>query len=324
MALDATTLLRGFKLMVTIRLFEQRLDKLFHQGDIRGSVHLTIGQEAVCVGASLALEPGDLVAPTYRGHGYALGRGMLLEAAFGEIFGKETGCCRGRGGSKHFADASLGLLPGNAIVAAGLPIACGAALRARLDGDSQVTLVPFGEGATNQAVFHEALNLAALWDLPVVMVCENNLYSEMTPFSTMVKNDDLTVRAGAYGIPAVRVDGMNLEAVVDAVRDAASRARAGEGPTFIEAKTYRFCGHMPGDSEPYRTKDEVAKWRERDPIELARDRLDELGTNPAEIQDTEEATAEAIRHAEEQAQNAPLPDTDAIGVGSAEWMEVSR
>lgn len=176
-------------------------------------------------------------------------------------------------------------------------------------------------GPTNQAVFHEALNLAALWNLPVVMLCENNIYSEMTPFSNMVKNDDLTSRASAYGIPAVRVDGMELEHVFDAVTEAASRARAGGGPTFIEAKTYRFCGHMPGDTEPYRTKDEVEQWRERDPIQLARNRLVELGTDQATINEVEREATAMVRRAEEQARNAPLPDVDAIGLGSAEWME---
>lgn len=324
MGLDATALVHAYEQMLTVRGFEERAEQLFYGNEIKGSVHLAIGQEAVAVGARAALRDGDLVLPTYRGHAYALAWGMPLAAGFGELLGRESGCNHGRGGSKHFADIAHGVLPGNAIVAASLPIACGTALAARMDGRAEATVVPFGEGATNQAVFHEAMNLALIWGLPVIFLCENNLYSEMTPIARMSRNVDIAERAAAYPMPARVVDGMSVHAVHEAVAEAAGRARDGGGPSFIEAKTYRYCGHMPGDTEPYRTKDEIALWRTRDPIDQARRALQDLGRTVDELDAIVAKVASALTEAEMSAREAPRPAAESIGVGAADWMEVER
>jgi len=310
--------------LIGIRGFEERAQDLFSRSLIRGSIHLGIGQEAVAVGARLGSRPGDLVVPTYRGHAYALAWGMSFDAAFGELLGRVTGCCHGRGGSKHFADREKGILPGNAIVAAGLPIGCGTALADSVDKRDRVTIVPFGDGATNQAAFHEALNLAAVWRLPVVFLCENNLYGEMTPLANAVRIDRLADRAAAYGIPGDQVDGMDVEAVTGVVGEAVHRARSGDGPTLVEALTYRFCGHMPGDTEPYRTREEVDRWRERDPITIQRERMLRAGLDEGDIRSRDEAIASALAAAESAALAAPPPDLSDIALGTAEWMEWER
>lgn len=320
----ADVLCTAFERMWEIREFESRTERLFAAGAIRGSTHLAIGQEACAVGARLGTRPGDLVAPTYRGHHYALAWGIPLQQAFGELLGRETGCNRGRGGSKHFSDARRGVLPANAIVAAALPIACGTALRAKLDGDPQVTVVPFGDGATNQAVFHEALNQAAVWDLPVVFLCENNLYSEMTPIASMVRVERLADRAAAYGVPGTQIDGMDVVEVAQAVGAAAERARGGGGPTFIEAMTYRFCGHMPGDTEPYRTTEEVQSWRPRDPLSLMGSALLAAGVGASELDTIVERARRSVDLALAAAEAAPVPDVADIGLGTAPWMGVAR
>jgi TPP-dependent pyruvate/acetoin dehydrogenase alpha subunit len=313
-----------YAILIGIRGFEEHAQDLFSRSLIRGSTHLGIGQEAVAVGARLGSRPGDLVVPTYRGHAYALAWGMSFDAAFGELLGRVTGCCSGRGGSKHFADREKGVLPGNAIVAAGLPIGCGTALADRLDKRDRVTIVPFGDGATNQAAFHEALNLAAVWSLPIVFLCENNLYGEMTPVGRTVRIERLADRAAAYGMPGFQADGMDVHAVAAAIGEAVGRARSGGGPTLVEALTYRFCGHMPGDTEPYRTRDEVDRWRERDPITSQRDVLLRAGVGVSEIQDRETSVAAALAVAEEGALAAPPPETVDIALGAAEWMEWER
>jgi TPP-dependent pyruvate/acetoin dehydrogenase alpha subunit len=310
--------------LIGIRGFEEHAQDLFARSLIRGSTHLGIGQEAVAVGARLGSRHGDLVVPTYRGHAYALAWGMSFDAAFGELLGRVTGCCSGRGGSKHFADREMGVLPGNAIVAAGLPIGCGTALADKLDKRDRVTIVPFGDGATNQAAFHEALNLAAVWSLPIVFLCENNLYGEMTPVGRTVRIERLADRAAGYGMPGVQADGMDVHAVATAVGEAAGRARSGGGPTLVEALTYRFCGHMPGDTEPYRTREEVDRWRERDPITSQRGVLLRAGLGEAEVQARETSVAAALAAAEEGALAAPPPETADIALGAAEWMEWER
>ena len=233
------------------------------------------GPEAVAVGAS-ALAPRDVVAPTYRGHAWALARGIGVNEAFAEVMGKQSGCNRGRGGSKHLGDLSKGVLPGNAIVGATLPLAAGIGYASLLDGADTVALASFGDGAANQGSVHEAMNLAALFKLPVIMVCENNLYSEMTPLEHSATVERISERAAGYRIPAIEVDGMDLEAMSAAVGEAADRARSGGGATFIEAMTYRFCGHMPGDMQTYRTDEEVAEWRKRDPLIVTQRRLEGL------------------------------------------------
>jgi pyruvate dehydrogenase E1 component alpha subunit len=310
--------------MLEIRGFEERAETLFAAGEIRGSTHLAIGQEAVAVGARAGLRDGDVVAPTYRGHAWALAWGIPLDEAFGELLGRETGSNRGRAGSKHFGSFERGVLVSNAIVAAALPIACGIAMAARQEGRDQVTIAVFGDGATNQAAFHEALNQAVVWRLPMVFLCENNGYSEMTPISTMVGIERLADRSLAYGAPNDTCDGMDLEAVEAAVRTAADRARAGEGPTFIEAMTYRFCGHMPGDTETYRNREEVDRWRLRDPIGISRARLLDGGASKAELAGIEADVTSRIDLALAAARSAPVPAVAAIGLGAADFMEWTR
>lgn len=270
-------LLDLYRMMVRIRRVEERLEELFRAGDVYGSLHLCIGQEATAAGACAALRPDDYITCTYRGHGAALAKGVPVPAVMAELFGRETGCCHGRGGSMLLTDLSRGLLFATGIVAAGIPIAVGAALGAQLSGSDRVALTFFGDGATNQGVFHEALNMAGLWKLPCILFCENNLYAEMTPIREEASVERLADRGCAYGIPGVVIDGNDVETVFDATVAAATRARAGEGPTLIEAITYRLTGHMFGDTQPYRSQDEVEAWRAKEPLVVTRGRLRERG-----------------------------------------------
>jgi acetoin:2,6-dichlorophenolindophenol oxidoreductase subunit alpha len=309
MALSHDDLLRMQKTMLLIRRFEEQGVQFVMSGDIRGSFHPCIGQEATAVGACFALRRDDTMTCTYRGHGQSIAKGLDPKEAMAELLGRRTGCSKGKGGSMHYTDLNIGLLGENAIVAAGVPIAVGAALTASLDHTDRVALTFFGDGAVNQGVFHEALNLAAIWELPVIFFCENNLYSEMTPIRMMVKQERLVDRICAYGIATETVDGYDPVAVYETTRTAVERARAGGGPTFIEAMTYRLVGHMVGDSEPYRTKEEVAEWRERDPVVTFPKRLvSEFGVDPEQIHaaDAEVAAemAEIVRFARE----SPWPD----------------
>jgi len=309
MALAHDELLRMYRTMLLIRRFEEQGIQFVLSGDIRGSFHPCIGQEATAVGACFALRRDDTMTCTYRGHGQSIAKGLDPKEAMAELLGRRTGCSKGKGGSMHYTDLNIGLLGENAIVAAGVPIAVGAALTASLDRTDRVALTFFGDGAVNQGVFHEALNLAAIWELPVIFFCENNLYSEMTPIRAMVKQERLVDRICAYGIATQTVDGYDPVAVYETTLTAVERARASGGPTFIEAMTYRLVGHMVGDSEPYRTREEVAEWRERDPIVTFPKRLvSEFGFDPGRIQaaDAEVAAemAEIVRFARE----SPWPD----------------
>jgi TPP-dependent pyruvate/acetoin dehydrogenase alpha subunit len=320
----ASPLTEDYRRMLAIRLFEERAQTWFHASKIRGSIHLGIGQEAVAVGARRAMSDGDIVAATYRGHAWALAWGVSLEAGFAELLGRETGANRGRGGSKHVGDWSVGVLPGNAIVGATLPIAVGTALADRLAGLDRVSIAVLGDGAMNQAVVHEAMNLAAVWHLPVIFMLENNRYSEMTPIEDAIAIARLADRADAYGMPGVQVDGMDVEAVTRTVSEAQAGARAGEGPTLIEALTYRFCGHMPGDTEEYRSRDEVARWRRLDPLIVARTRLLALGLHGEDIAAIDDAVAADIEAAAQAAESASPPPASTIGHGAAPWMEWER
>lgn len=298
--------------MMLIRTFEERLVGLYKDGLLRGSLHLCIGQEATGVGGCAALRREDYLTCTYRGHGQSLAKGLSPRAALAELMGKETGCCRGRGGSMHLTDVSVGLLGENAIVGGGLPIACGAAFSAKMNKTGQVAITYFGEGTTNQGVFHEALNLAAVWDLPVIFFCENNVYAEMTPIAKEVKVDTMAARAQGNGIPSVQVDGNDVIAVYEAVHAAAERARTGGGPVFIEAHTYRLVGHMIGDAEVYRAKEEVEERRAQDPILRFRQSLQadhQFGTG--EISELERAAVAAVDDAEAFARSSPFPEPSA-------------
>ena len=265
-AYDAEALREALRKMHLIRRFEEGAEESYARGLIHGTMHLSIGQEASAVGACMGLADDDKITSTHRGHGHCVAKGADVARMFAEFFGKETGYCRGRGGSMHIADIARGNLGANGIVGGGLPIAVGAALSAKRLGTGAVTVCFFGDGANNEGAFHEALNIAAVWRLPVVFVCENNLYgmSTSTERSTAVKR--IADRAAAYAMPGVTVDGNDLSAVAEAVDAAVARARAGEGPSLVESLTYRLRGHSKSDRNRYRTKEEIEGWRARDPI----------------------------------------------------------
>jgi len=263
-------LLRG---MLRIRRFEERCAQLYQAEKIRGFLHLYIGEEAVAVGVMGALEPGDAVVATYREHGHALARGLDPGAVMAEMYGKQQGCSGGRGGSMHLFDAATRFYGGNAIVGGGLPVAVGLALADRLSGRRGVTAVFFGEGAVAEGEFHEAMNLAALWDLPVLFCCENNLYAMGTALDRSESQTRLTLKAASYEMPAWDVDGMDVLAVEEAAQKAVESVRAGGGPHFLELRTYRFRAHSMFDPELYRSRDEVEDWRNRDPLESFKERL---------------------------------------------------
>jgi pyruvate dehydrogenase E1 component alpha subunit len=254
--------------MLEIRLFEDKVQELFMQGHVQGTTHLCQGQEAVSVGAIAAMGPQDYLTITYRGHGQALARGMPPEAAFGELMGRTSGCCGGVGGSMHLTDFSRNLIGAFAIVGAGLPVALGAAMSAKLRGSDAVALTFCGDGATNIGTFHESLNMASVWKAPIVFIVENNLYGEYSPVRETTSVVDIADRAQAHAMPGVAVDGQDVDAMYQAAASAVRRARAGEGPTLIEAKTYRFRGHSRTDPGKYRPAGELERWKQRDPIDL--------------------------------------------------------
>jgi pyruvate dehydrogenase E1 component alpha subunit len=264
--------------MVEIRLLEDRIKELFGQGLVSGTTHTAQGQEAVSVGVAASTRPSDSVCCTYRGHAHALALGLTPEAVLGEVLGRSIGCMRGLGGSMHLSDPDVGLMPTMAIVGAGIPIAVGAALSAATTGTDSVAVALFGDGATNIGAFHEGLNLAAVWQLPVVFICENNLYGEYSPLATTTPVSDLAVRATSYAMANEIVDGQDLTAVETAVGRAVERARAGDGPTFLEAKTYRYSGHSRSDKALYRPEGELEAWQARDPITLYAGLLEQRGT----------------------------------------------
>jgi pyruvate dehydrogenase E1 component alpha subunit len=266
-----------FRTMVAIREFEEQVQLSYLEGLVHGTTHLCNGQEAVAAGTCKALRDDDYVTYTYRGHGHCLARGMDAEAAFAELFGRETGVCGGFGGSMHLTDMDRGLIGAFGIVGAGLPVAVGAGLSAQLAGREQVSVCFFGDGATNIGAFHEAMNMAEVWKLPVVFVCENNLYGEFSHISHTTPYEDLVTRAAGYAMENVKVDGNDVEAVYEVAAKAVARARGGAGPTFIECKTYRHRGHSRTDPAKYRHPDELAAWMKRDPIPTYRARLVKRG-----------------------------------------------
>lgn len=311
MTLTTEQLQDAYRQMHVIRKFEETVRSLYQQGQIRGSFHPCVGQEATAVGAALALRPDDYLSCTYRGHGHAIAKGLSPRAAMAEMLGKVTGCSKGKGGSMHFSDPAVGLLGANAIVAAGVPHAAGAALAAQMQGSGQVAAAFFGEGAVNQGVFHETLNLAAIWKLPVIFICENNQYSEMTPSWETTSTTDTWKRAAAYGIAAGPADGNDVEAVAEAVGAAAQRARDGQGPSYIEAHTYRLWGHMMGDPEVYRSKNEVQEAWRHEPIARLGRRLAEMGVSQDALRGLEAEADAVIADALAFAQASPAPRPEA-------------
>jgi pyruvate dehydrogenase E1 component alpha subunit len=279
--------------MVEIRRFEERVNELFAGGSIHGTTHLCIGQEAVDVALACALRPTDIVTATYRGHGVALALGMTPADVLAEIMGRATGCTGGLGGSMHLCDMSVGLLPTFAIIGAGLPVAVGAGLAFQTRSEDGVAVAVFGDGAANIGAFHEALNLASIWGLPVVFLLDNNVYGEYSRIDKTTPLEDLHLRAASYRMPGVVVDGMDLAATETALATAIDRAREGGGPTLVEAKTYRFAGHSRADTAPYRPEGEMDQWMKRDPIALYRSELLSTGGFEAEELD---AIDEDVRH----------------------------
>ncbi|GGN58991.1 pyruvate dehydrogenase E1 component subunit alpha [Streptomyces albiflavescens] len=320
--MDATELLSLYERMALIRRTEKAAHDLFMSGHVKGTTHLAAGHEAIAVGASAALRPDDYVFATYRGHHHALARGATPEECLAELMSRATGLCRAKGGSMHLTKASAGMLGSYAIVGAHLPMAVGAAWSARLRETEQIAVAFFGDGATNIGAFHEALNLAAVWKLPVLFVCENNLYMEYTPISEVTAvARPAADRASAYGIPGEVVDGNDVVLVRKTVAGLADRARAGKGPAVLEALTYRHFGHSRADPATYRPAEEVERWLKHDPLDLARARLETLGADTAEADARVEKTVEA---AVETAKNAPAPDpgealTDVWADGGAAW-----
>jgi pyruvate dehydrogenase E1 component alpha subunit len=294
---DSVELLRS---MLRVRRFEERCVELYSQTKIRGFLHVYIGEEAVATGVMSELEPDDAVVATYREHGHALLKGMSARKVMAEMYGKVTGCSRGRGGSMHLFDKEHGFYGGNAIVGGGFPTAVGLALADKMLDRDRVTVCFFGEGAMAEGEWHESMNLAQLWNLPVFFVCENNLYAMGTALSRSESETNLAIKASAYEMPAWTVDGMDVVAVADAARRAVDAIRAGGGPHFLEARTYRFRAHSMFDPELYRDKEEVRTWRERDPIDLLREALDLDDETLQQMEDEIAAEVEdAVAYAEE-------------------------
>ncbi|HEX3689161.1 MAG TPA: thiamine pyrophosphate-dependent dehydrogenase E1 component subunit alpha [Solirubrobacteraceae bacterium] len=298
--------LEGYGRMRLIREFEAAMHRLFLRGEVHGTTHLYAGQEAVAVGVCMALDADDYAAGTYRGHGHALAKGTEPEPLLAEMLGRATGVCGGRAGSMNVIDLAHGLVGCYGIVGGSIAAALGAGLSAQRQG--RVSVGFFGDGASNQAYFHECLNMASIKGLPVVFVCENNLYAEFTPMADGTAGADIAARAAAYAMSSAVVDGNDLWAVRAAAGDAVARARAGEGPTLLECHTYRHYGHSKGDPAPYRTKEELAAWRARDPLTLARDRLLSEGVAEEDIAAIEQATTDTLERAVENALAAPYPD----------------
>ena len=295
--------------MWTTRRFEEAVDDLFARGLMHGTMHLSIGQEASATGACMALRDDDAITSTHRGHGHCIGKGADLTRMMAELLAKETGYCRGRGGSMHIADVATGNLGANGIVGGGIPIAAGAALAYQLRGEDHVVACFFGDGATNEGAFHEAVNLAAIWKLPVVFICENNKYGMSFSTEKSMAIDTIAERASAYGIPGVGVDGNDVAAVYDVVHAAVERARAGDGPTLVESVTYRHKGHSKSDKNLYRTREEISEWRDKDPILQFEGVVRERGLlSDEEIQAARTEAMESIRNAVRTANAAPDAD----------------
>jgi pyruvate dehydrogenase E1 component alpha subunit len=297
-----------YERMRLIRAFEDRVAELFGQGLLPGFVHLYAGEEAIAVGVCAHLTDRDYITSTHRGHGHCIAKGVDIKEMMAELFGKATGCCKGKGGSMHIADVSKGMLGANGIVGGGGPLACGSALSAKVLGKDSVTVCFFGDGAAEQGTMHESMNLAAIWKLPVIFVCENNLYAESTPWYYHCAAKDISDRATAYGMPGVLVDGTDVFAVYEAAGEAIARARRGEGPTLIEARAFRYYGHFQGDPLTYRTPEEEEEYRRKDPIEQFRRRVVERNlVTEEELEAIDVQAKEAIEEAIRFAEASPYP-----------------
>ncbi len=311
--LEKNRLLNIYKTMNDIRKFEEKALKFFEENKLRGSVHLYIGQEAGAATICSHLNDSDYITSTHRGHGHCIAKGADLGKAMAELMGKETGYCKGRGGSMHIADFSKGNLGANAIVGGGIPIAVGGALAAKMKGTNQVAVTFFGDGASNQGTFHESINMAALWKLPVIFVCENNGFGISVPQRESTSVEDISVRAKSYDIPGHTLDGNDVLTMDKVIQEAVKRARNGKGPTLIELKTYRWMGHWTGDPQPYRTKKEIHAWKEKCPIKRLKKYL--IENNMAEERELNEIEQQSQNNVEEAANfalNSDEPDADKV------------
>ncbi|MGB6384065.1 MAG: thiamine pyrophosphate-dependent enzyme [Terriglobales bacterium] len=310
---DRELLLSHYKKMLELRLFELKVQELYRNGRLPGFVHLYVGEEAVAVGVCSNLEITDLIFSTHRGHGHALAKGVPAGVVLAELWGKTTGSSGGRGGSMHMYAPEYGFMGTNGIVGAPIPLATGAALSAKLRNHRQVVVCFFGDGAVNSGSFHEAVNLGAVWNLPVVYVCENNLYATEMAFQRATKNTNVASRAAAYGMLGVAVDGQDVVEVHDAALAAIGRAREDGGPTLIECKTYRYVGHHEGDpGTDYRTREEVQQWKQQDPVKLARKRLLDSGADESKLQAIDQEVELLIDQAVEFAEKSPEPAASSV------------
>ena len=310
MDISREKLLWIYEKMRLIREFEERLHLDFAAGKIPGFVHLYAGEEAVAVGVCANLTDADFITSTHRGHGHCIAKGVDTNEMMAEIYGKATGSCKGKGGSMHIADVNKGMLGANGIVGGGPPLACGAGLTAKVKGSDQVTVCFFGDGASNQGTTLEGMNLAGIWRLPVIFVCENNRYAETTSPHYSVSGQDIAARARGFGMPSAAVDGQDVLAIYEALREAVARARRGEGPTFIEAQTYRYYGHFEGDTIRYRDKEEEAYYRSQDCIERFRQTvLNQELLNETELAEIDQRVRQAIAEAVAFAERSPMPAT---------------
>jgi pyruvate dehydrogenase E1 component alpha subunit len=305
-------LLDLYQTMVKIRNFETKLTEYFKKGMLYGNIHTSIGQEAVAAGANKALKKTDFITATHRGHGQMIAKGADTKIMMAELFGKSTGYCKGKGGSMHVADVSLGILGANGIVGGGIPIAAGSGLASKIRGTKEVSMAIFGDAASNQGVFHETVNMAAAWKLPVVFLCENNNYGVSVNIHTVTNTDTIAERAKAYNIPGVTVDGNDPLAVYEAVKQAAKHARDGNGPTIVECLTWRMRGHYEGDPALYRSKKVTEEWGKKDPISNFRAYLLKEKISEKEIVSIEEAMEKEIDDAVQFAMDSPLPDPSEV------------
>ncbi|MGI6034322.1 MAG: thiamine pyrophosphate-dependent dehydrogenase E1 component subunit alpha [Limnochordia bacterium] len=313
MELSKDTLVVMLRKMLAIRYFEQAILRFFEQDLVRGATHVYLGEEAVGVGVCTALRPDDYISSTHRGHGHCIAKGGDLNKMTAELLGKATGYCKGKGGSMHIADLDLGILGANGIVGSGIPIAVGAALGSTIKGDDRVAAAFFGDGASNTGAFHEGINMAAVWKLPVVFVCENNMYAVSTSTRESLAIEGVVERAAGYGIPGVQVDGNDVLQVYEAARDAVARAREGKGPILLECLTYRWTGHTVGDPGLYRSKEEVEAWKQKDPIPRFRDHLIKEGILTQEEYDAIDGEEkQRLERAAAFAKESPEPSVEAL------------
>lgn len=309
----AKQMLALYRTMVINRTFEDRVYYLFLEGSMPGTIHLSQGQEAVAAGICAHLSDEDILTSTHRPHGHALAKGVSVQALMSELFAKKTGCCKGYGGSMHVGDMSVGCVPAIAIVAGGLPLAAGAALSFKMRKEKNVAVGFVGDGGTNEGIVHEVMNMAAIWNLPVVFIIENNLYGASTHIELTSKIGDLAKRSASYGMPGEVVDGNDVLAVYDVAGKAIQRARSGKGPTLIEAKTYRIGGHSRTDANTYRRKDEEKQWLAKDPIKLFEKKLIEKKLlDEKKIEETKEEIEAMVEAAIEQAQTDPSPSPEDV------------